>query len=85
MPDADFRSTAVSGKPIALSDLMFGANPLEPDLSQAATADTLAEIIQRVFQVNRSFGQPIALSDLMFRESLEPDLSQAPLRTRLPK
>ena len=50
MPDADFRSTAVSGKPIALSDLMFGANPLEPDLSQAATADTLAEIIQRVFE-----------------------------------
>ena len=50
MPDADFRSTAVSGKSIALSDLMFGANPLEPDLSQAAKADTLAEIIQRVFE-----------------------------------
>ena len=50
MPDADFRSTAVSGKPILTSDLMFGANPLEPDLAQAATADTLAEIIQTIFE-----------------------------------
>ena len=50
MPDADFRSTEIAGRSIELTDLMFGATPTQPDLSVAAKADTLAEIIRRVFE-----------------------------------
>ena len=49
MPDADFRSTAVSGEAIGLDHLIFGANPAEPDLSLAAAADTLREVIATIF------------------------------------
>ena len=34
---------------IALTDLLFGANPAQPDLTLAASADTLAEVIATIF------------------------------------
>ena len=54
MPDADFRSTAVraagAGERIALTDILFAANPADSDFATAARADTLAQIIATIFE-----------------------------------
>ena len=58
MADADFRSTAVEGRGIATDHLLFGADPAIPNLALAASANTLAAVILRIFE------NPPAVADL---------------------
>ena len=46
MSDANFRSAAVRGRGIRLTDLVFGADPDVSDLADAARADTLDEMVE---------------------------------------
>ena len=58
MADADFRSTTVEDRGIALGHLLFGADPGQPNLAAAASANTLAAVILRIFE------NPPAVADL---------------------
>ena len=58
MADADFRSTTVEDRGIALGHLLFGADPGVPNLAAAASANTLAAVILRIFE------NPPAVADL---------------------
>ena len=51
MPDADFRSTEVSGRAggIRPADYVFGADPNESDFAAAARSDLLSELITTIF------------------------------------
>ena len=57
MPDADFRSTEVSGRAggIRPADYVFGADPNESDFAAAARSDLLSELITTIF--NNDFQQ----------------------------
>ena len=60
MPSADFRSSTVTGRAIRATDYLFGADPTESDLSQAARSDTLLEVFATMLQ---NGGSIAALTD----------------------
>lgn len=50
MADGNFRGSAAQGRSIRPTDLVFGADPTESDLSAAGRSDTLAEVIRTILR-----------------------------------